>query len=370
MKDQPHRAEFNVALNGYRGICALLVYFYHLGSARVMPWPGGTVANDAVTYVWSSLKYGVEMFFMISGFVILGSLLRHENVSSFLKDRFIRIYSAWIPSLIAVTVVLLALHIKLFARLAPLEQFGLFVANVFLLPPLLPLPMIHQVSWSLSYEWVFYLTAAVGAVLYRSAPHRTWDKVLWMGLAALFICLFPRSLFFVTGVIVFKYQAWFAEHKRWLRWPLVSLLVFLVAWRYTGVGFAHLSYTFFHMVVDGRWIAAVIAFVASLHMFASVCLNASRQFAFLNGKTFQFLGLISYSFYLWHSLVMSVVKRIIPGMVPDGSLLEFAVFAIASLAIAIPVSWASWAIFEVRVAKIIRRAFARPPALGRPVSAT
>jgi peptidoglycan/LPS O-acetylase OafA/YrhL len=146
--------------------------------------------------------------------------------------------------------------------------------------------------------------------------------------------------------------------------------VFLVAWRYTGVGFAHLSYTFFHMIIDGRWIAAVIAFAASIHMFASVCLNASRQFAFLNGKTFQFLGLISYSFYLWHSLVMSVVKRIIPGMMPDGSLVNFAVFAIASLAIAIPVSWASWALFEVRIAKRVRRAFARQPALGRAVSAT
>lgn len=353
-----------------RFIAAASVVLYHF---TYRPIVGGKVAEDVFAPLHHLTMYGymgVNLFFMISGFVILGSLLRHENVSSFLKDRFIRIYSAWVPALVAVTVVLLVLNIKVFATLAPLEQFGLFIANFFLLPPLAPLPMIHQVSWSLTYEWVFYLTAAIGAVLYRSAPHRTWDKILWMALAALFICLFPRSLFFVTGVIVFKYQAWFAQHRRWLRWPLASLLVFLVAWRYTGVGFAHLSYTFFHMAVDGRWIAAVIAFVASIHLFASVCLNASRQFAFLNGRTFQFLGLISYSFYLWHSLVMSVVKRIIPGMVPDGSLLEFAVFALASLAIAIPVSWASWAFFEVRVAKWMRRAFARRPALGRPVSAT
>jgi peptidoglycan/LPS O-acetylase OafA/YrhL len=372
MIEKQQRGDFNIALNGYRGVCALLVYFYHLGSAGVVPWPAGSPAGDAATYLWSSLRYGVEMFFMISGFVILGSLLRHKTVSGFLQDRFIRIYSAWVPALIAVTVIGMAFKLKLFAAMSPLEALGLFVANLLLLPPLIPLPMIHQVSWSLSYEWVFYLTAAIGVLLYRYAPRRSWDKVLWIGLAALFICAFPRALFFVTGVVVFRHQAWFAQHKRWLGWPVISLLVFLVAWRFTDVGKAHLSYTFLDMVLDGRWIGAVIAFAASLHMFASVCLGASRQFAFLTGRTFQFLGLTSYSFYLWHSLVMSVVKRVvIPGVIPYyGSLVGFVVFAVATLAIAIPVAWASWAIFEVRLAKILRRALARQPALGRAVSAT
>lgn len=372
MSENQQRGDFNVALNGYRGICALLVYFYHLGSAGVVQWPAGSPLSDAATYLWSSLRYGVEMFFMISGFVILGSLLRHQTVSGFLQDRFIRIYSAWVPALVAVTVVGLTFKIKPFIAVNPLEALGLFFANFLLLPPLVRLPMIHPISWSLSYEWVFYLSAALGVVLYRYAPQRSWDKVVWAGLSALFICAFPRALFFVTGVIVFRHQAWFAQHKRWLGWPVISLLVFLVAWRFTDVGKAHLSYTVLDMVFDGRWIAAVIALVASLHMFASVCLNASRQSFFLTSRLFQFLGLISYSFYLWHSLIMSVVKRVvIPFVIPPyGSAVGFVVFAVASIVIAIPVSWASWAIFEVRLAKIVRKAFARQPVLGRAVSAT
>lgn len=359
--ERQRSGDFNVALNGYRGVCALLVYFYHLGSAGVIAWPAGSPANDAATYLWSSLRYGVEMFFMISGFVILGSLLRHATVGGFLKDRVIRIYCAWVPALIAVTVIGVAFKIKLFATVTPVETLGLFVANFFLLPPLVHMPMIHAVSWSLSYEWVFYLAAAIGVLLYRYAPQRKWDKVLWLALAAAFICAFPRALFFVTGVIVFRHRDWFVQHKRWLGWPIASFAVFLIAWRYTDVGKAHFSYTMLDMVFDGRWIGAVVAFAAALHMFASVCLNASRQVAFLSGRTFQFLGLISYSFYLWHSLVMSTVKRVvIPHVVPQyGATAGFIVFALATLVIAIPVSWVSWALFEVRIAKIVRRVFTR-----------
>jgi peptidoglycan/LPS O-acetylase OafA/YrhL len=57
---------------------------------------------------------------------------------------------------------------------------------------------------------------------------------------------------------------------------------------------------------------------------------------------------------------MSTVKRIVtPYLVPHvGVTIGFIVFVIASGAIAIAVSWASWALFEVRVAKAAQRFFA------------
>lgn len=368
---QNERPDFNVALNGYRGLCALLVFVFHVGSAGVSDWPADSLAGNATSYVWSSLTYGVEMFFMISGFVILGSLLRHRTVSGFLKDRFVRIYSAWIPALIAVTVICVAFKMEAFEHTTPFESLTLFAGNLLLLPPIIPIRMIHQVSWSLSYEWVFYLTAAVSVILWRRNPRHPVLLGLWAALAALFICLFPRALFFVTGVLVFKYRDWFASHVKWLRFPLLSLLLFLIAWRATGVLKAHLTSTMFDYIADGRWIWVVIAFAASLHMFASVCLSASRQTAFLQSATFQFLGRISYSFYLWHTLAMAAVKRIvIPEVVPEyGAAVGVIVFAVASLAIALPVSWLSWSVFEVRLAKLARKRLAPRPALGRAIRA-
>jgi peptidoglycan/LPS O-acetylase OafA/YrhL len=124
-------------------------------------------------------------------------------------------------------------------------------------------------------------------------------------------------------------------------------------------------------VQDGRWVYVVIAFLASVHMFASVCFNASKQFAFLNGRISQFLGNISYSFYLWHALVMSVTKRFVAAYVtPEfGDTVAFVVFLLTTLAIAIPVSWASWQLFEVRIAGAARQALKRRTMIGKPVTA-
>ena len=360
---QHEKRDFNPSLNGYRGFCALLVFGFHLGSAGIVPLPHGSWLRDGATELWTSLAYGVEMFFMICGFVILGSLLRHATLRGFLQDRFVRIYSAWIPALIAVTTVCVVLDMKMFAGTSVSAGLGMFIGNLFLLPPLLPLPLIHQGSWSLSYEWVFYLSAVAGLWLVRRRASRSWPIGAWIALSALFVCLYPRSLFFLTGVIVFSGQAWFRRHQRWLKGPMASLLLFLVAWRLTGADKSSLGDTLFTWIGKGQWLAAVVAFLASLHLFASITLDASRQFAFLTSRVFQFLGTISYSFYLWHALIMSATKRVALGyLVPRyGVPAGFLFFLMSSLALGLLVSWASWSLFEVRLAKRVRKLFAPIP---------
>jgi peptidoglycan/LPS O-acetylase OafA/YrhL len=363
-RPQPHdRRDFNASLNGYRGFCALLVFGFHLGSAGVVALPHGNRLEDGAAELWTSLAYGVEMFFMISGFVILGSLLRHATLRGFLQDRLVRIYSAWIPALMAVTAVCVVLHMKMFANVGVAAGLGIFIGNLFLLPPLAPLPLIHQGSWSLSYEWVFYLSAVAGVWLIRRRAPRAWSIGAWIALSALFVCLFPRSLFFLTGVVVFSGQGWFRRHERWLKGPLVSLLVFLIAWRLTGADRSSLGDTLFTWVGSSQWLAAVAAFVASLHLFASITLDASRQFAFLRSRAMQFLGTISYSFYLWHALIMSATKRVALGyLVPHyGVSAGFLFFLVSSLALGLLVSWASWALFEVRLARRVRTLLAPIP---------
>jgi peptidoglycan/LPS O-acetylase OafA/YrhL len=348
-------SSFNHALNGFRGLCALLVFFYHSGNAGVI----STVELGATTdFLWTSLRYGVEMFFMISGYVILGSLARHASISEFLAERFVRIYSPWVPALVAVSLVCALFRAKMFAQVNASEGIELFLINLLLLPPLVPTPLVHRGSWSLTYEWVFYLAAAGAAVLLRRPDGaRSWAFGLWLVLCASFVCLFPRATYFLSGVLVFVFADWFERRRHWLRFPALSMLLFLVAWRFTDVDRAELSITYLDFLRDYRWAAAVLAFVASLHMFACVVYRSSRQLAFLESRAFQFLGNISYSFYLWHALVMSVVKRIVtPYVVPHtGVALGFAIFLAVSGVIAVAISWASATLFEIRLARSAQR---------------
>jgi peptidoglycan/LPS O-acetylase OafA/YrhL len=348
-------SSFNHSLHGYRGFCALLLFLFHSGNAGVISTAELGFGAD---FLWTSLRFGVEMFFMISGYVILASLLRHASIAEFLSERVIRIYAPWVPALVAVSLVCAAFQAKMFAHVSAAEGIGLFLVNLSLLPPFVPAPLIHRGSWSLTYEWVFYLAAAIAVALLRR-PHgvQRWTILPWLVLSAAFVCFFPRATFFVTGVLVFLQRDWFERRRHWLRFPLLSMLVFLLAWRYTEVDEAELTITYLDFLSDGRWIAALVAFLASLHMFASVVHRESRQLAFLESRFFQFFGTISYSFYLWHALVMSLVKRIVtPYLVPHiGLALGFAVFVIASALIALAVSWASWRIFEVHLARAMHR---------------
>ena len=215
---------FNYSLNGYRGFCALLVFLFHSGNAGVISTVGMGAATD---FLWTSLRYGVEMFFMISGYVILGSLARHASLAKFLVDRFIRIYSAWVPALVAVSVVCALFNAKMFENLSLPQGLSLFLANLFLLPPFSSAELVHRGSWSLSYEWIFYFAAAVGTLLLRlRASELRWTMTmytaLYIALCAAFVCLFPRSTFFLTGVVVFLRADWFEQRRRWLRFPLTS----------------------------------------------------------------------------------------------------------------------------------------------------
>lgn len=362
-KPQEARADkpgFNLPLNGFRGFCALMVFCFHLGDAGVLEWSG--TAATTFAFLGTSLAYGVELFFMISGFVILGSLLRHRSVGGFLKDRAIRIFSAWVPALVAITLASVLLRMGPFAGLDVLEASGLFVANLLLLPPLVPVPLVHFGSWSLTYEWVFYFAAAGGVLLLQRFGPGSWPLVGWALLAGLFIFVYPPALFFLTGVIIFRQRAWFEQRRSWLAMPIVSLGLFLLAWRLTETGGDAAGSTFLHWAQDGRWLAAVVAFIASLHLFASIALDAARQAGFLKSRVFQFLGNISYSFYLWHLIVMAPVKRVITAYVTPitGSEVAFVIFALTAGVLSLAVSWASWRLFETALASRLRKAAPAP----------
>jgi peptidoglycan/LPS O-acetylase OafA/YrhL len=91
-------------------------------------------------------------------------------------------------------------------------------------------------------------------------------------------------------------------------------------------------------------------------MFASVTVRATSEFAFLETRAFQFLGKVSYSFYLWHLLVVSAVKRIVMMLlVPHvGAGVGVAVLIVVAFAASLPVAWASNELLETRFARVLR----------------
>jgi peptidoglycan/LPS O-acetylase OafA/YrhL len=154
----PVKLKFNVGIQLLRGLAALLVVSHHsLEEARAIS------PNLAPEWLIRAGAGGVDIFFIISGFIIYSvtygrSATDPERPGVFLLKRFLRIFPIyWIC--LAATLALWASH--LFFRGLHLNA-GIVLSCVFLLPTK---TQIIGVAWTLVFEMYFYYLFAVSLLL-------------------------------------------------------------------------------------------------------------------------------------------------------------------------------------------------------------
>jgi peptidoglycan/LPS O-acetylase OafA/YrhL len=149
-------------LDALRGFAALVVVFEHSSYSYMAELRGELMP------VFNVGRYGVLMFFLVSGYIIPASLERRGCVRTFWIGRLFRIY----PLLVAVIAAVLAANLL---GLAGSRHFDgqnaatVAVAHVTLFQELLGTPSLLMVLWTLSYEMAFYLLV-VG--LFRVRLHK------------------------------------------------------------------------------------------------------------------------------------------------------------------------------------------------------
>ena len=141
-----------------RAIAILLVLYIHALDMG---------ASTAPSFQWSlfHLPYfgsvGVDIFFVISGFIITwsaGRYLGSRDAMQFLLNRFLRLIPVyWIATLLFLAI---QLHHFLTRDSSFLVSPHFIINTIFLLPFLdsktYVLPLLQQ-AWTLSFEWLFYL---------------------------------------------------------------------------------------------------------------------------------------------------------------------------------------------------------------------
>ncbi|NEB03869.1 acyltransferase [Streptomyces sp. SID13726] len=137
-------------LDALRGVAALVVVFDH-ASYTFMP-----EFRRELMPQFNTSRYGIMVFFLVSGYIIPASLERRGCVRTFWIGRVFRVYP-----LCAVAVgVLLAAGLL---GVAQTPDFGgrsaaaVAVAHATMLQELLGTPSVLLVLWTLSYEMAFYL---------------------------------------------------------------------------------------------------------------------------------------------------------------------------------------------------------------------
>jgi peptidoglycan/LPS O-acetylase OafA/YrhL len=136
-------------LDALRGFAALCVVFDHGSTLMLMP------VRDFL-YRWLDLgEYGVFVFFLISGYIIPASLERKGSVRGFWTSRLFRLYPMYAVALALAAVAYHTGHGTI--RGAEHQPAQSVLAWLLMLPNLLTGPNVPNVTWTLSYEMVFYL---------------------------------------------------------------------------------------------------------------------------------------------------------------------------------------------------------------------
>jgi peptidoglycan/LPS O-acetylase OafA/YrhL len=303
-------------MEGLRGLAVLLVFLVHY-STLIGPWIRPHSALAALSESVHSIgNAGVDLFFVLSGYLIYKSLMdRPQPFSSFMGRRVTRIY----PAFLVVFVVYLFLSFlvpaqsKVPQELVPAVLY--LIGNLLLLPGLFPIEPMISVAWSLSYEMFFYLLMPLliaGAGLRQRSGAWRIGLFLASGVILLAYCTAyggPTSFaMFIAGMLLHE-----ATLRPAIRPPaqVLALLALVAALAIT--------------LVPLPGTASVIRPLVMSAMFFAVCFSCFREPRGWLGSRFswtplRWLGNMSYSYYLIHGLTLKLAFVVLPvAVAPGGS---------------------------------------------------
>ena len=192
-----------VAVDALRGVAATMVMAFHYSTRFGQlhgPWPG-------LGFTFEGGRLGVQLFFMISGFVIFMTLDRAQHPSEFLVSRFSRLFPVFWVAVLLTGGVELSLHL-----LGQQYGWSTVLLNLLMVQGLLQVPDIDGAYWTLQVEVLFYV-CMLGLWLFSGFANFRRLLAVWLSLALVKVCL-PAVLGLrvpnvVNEFLVLDYIPWF-----------------------------------------------------------------------------------------------------------------------------------------------------------------
>ena len=281
------RENFNAAAHGLRGIASLMVFYAHLlGGTAEHIYEHNSTYVEVVRYPWNFGVYGVELFFVISGFVITPSALRY-TLGEFAIRRFMRLY----PLFISFTIIFAILN-YLTNEYKDINNgyavlYGALFLNLFFRTE-----QITPNAWSLTYEVIYYVLTALIIQFWIRKP----NKILGVAVAACavyFFIAYPISLYFIAGVLVRILYDRGAYLSFRIPWLLEGALIVLCVILACQDNYRYKWEDFLNPVVVPLAIATALMFYLAVR-------EGSLLNTLLNRPFFLYFGTVSYSLYLVH----------------------------------------------------------------------
>ena len=359
-------------LDGIRGTAILTILIYHwliLEGAAILPERLETVGS----FGWS----GVDLFFVLSGFLIGGILLDARRATNYFKVFYVRrlyrilpLYGALCLLSIAVFYAHLSTHAWLFEEKIPWYAYCTFGQNFWMAKYNAMSSRQLDATWSLAVEEQFYLTLPL---LIRFVKERYLPYVLLAGIVlapilrcALWLALDPIQQFTATYVLapcrmdallLGVLAAWALRREAGWQWFVAHRLLLSAAALGLGIGYV--------LMIHKRWGLGSFAQASfgftwiALFDLSLLLLAVTHKPGFVS-RIFRLrllteLGILAYGLYLFHQPMLGLLYGLWGKKSPK--LVGTAQMGVTSLAAMFLIVFArlSWNYFEKPLVKIGHR---------------
>jgi peptidoglycan/LPS O-acetylase OafA/YrhL len=274
-------------LDALRGLAALAVALFHYSTHYANEI--GHLTPPA--FGFPPGNYAVQLFFMISGYVIFMTLERTRTAMDFVVSRFSRLFPAYWMAIILTASIAYAIGGP---DKSPEPSWSQILVNFTMVQEILGFEHLDGSYWTLQIELFFYCQMLFWFIT-GQLQRVQWIIVLWLAIA-----------------LVFGVAERYFQHT--LSYALRELLIARhIPFFAIGVLFYRLTSGAGRVSTNWALIAASIGVVALVNrpVYTWVVLTCtaifwlfrSNRLGFLRARPFVFLGTISYSLYLLHQTI-------------------------------------------------------------------
>ena len=335
---QPKKINY---LEGLRGIAALMVLAHHFMLAFYPAMYDGNpnrehMGDSECWYYGSPINvltngnFCVTIFFVLSGFVLSHKYIREgkfDIILSAAKRRFFRLF---IPVGFVIIIAFLLLHFNMYKHM----EVSKISNSEWWLGTLWPIPgtfgwFAEFFTWRVMFDgdsncdtsmWTMsmelYGSFLVFGLLAISHVTKRRNLICMVALIILFLAHKFYYLAFPLGMMLYKVEEMAAKYKSILITvvlPFILLSLGLLLGSYPSINFAHYSWwDWIYDFKNGKEFLDTFGYVyihvaGSVLVVTAVILSPLLQ-KILGSRIFIFLGLISFSLYLLHPLVLGAVS--------------------------------------------------------------
>jgi len=324
----PKNIEIIQSLRGLSALAVVLAHFWH--------GQKGILIHPFLNYLSKAGAYGVHVFFIISGFILLYSLNKHaykiKSFPKFLVKRLIRLEPAYIISILLVVLCssYLAPMLDVPYHATHKSPSDIWLHLMYLIPFVKGTSWAQGVYWTLAVEFQFYLLIGLLAAFFIKGNISKYYKHLVLILCMSLGLIWTNNNFFPAWMTFFGIgmAAFFKviEVFNWKDYGVQLLICLTINW----IVFQNLN------------------FFLLLSLFPILIILWLER----KNMPFQFLGKISYSLYLIHGGLGLFLLKYCVKHFELTSVLSQMTALLVSIAFSIGISFLIYKLFEAPFTKL------------------